>query len=77
MPEEPIRAEAIEGYDRAYYPAGVGRHFGAIMGSGSLLRYDREITAPTAAIHGNADKLMRPFGGRGSPMPSRAPAWTF
>ena len=40
-PEERIRAEAIEGYDRSYYPAGVGRHFAAIMGSGSLLRYDR------------------------------------
>ena len=63
-PEERIRAEAIEGYDRAYYPAGVGRHFAAILGSGSLLRYDRQITAPTVVIHGKADKLMRPFGGR-------------
>ena len=63
-PEERIRAEAIEGYDRAYYPAGVARHFAAILGSGSLLRYDREISAPTVVIHGKADKLMRPFGGR-------------
>ena len=63
-PEERIRAEAIEGYDRAYYPAGIARHFAAILGSGSLLRYDREITAPTVVIHGKADKLMRPFGGR-------------
>ncbi len=63
-PEERIRAEAIEGYDRSYYPAGVGRHFAAILGSGSLLRYDRQITAPTVVIHGKADKLMRPYGGR-------------
>ena len=63
-PEERIRAEAIEGYDRAYYPAGIGRHFAAIMGTGSLLPYDRRITAPTVVIHGKADKLMRPFGGR-------------
>lgn len=63
-PEERIRAEAIGGYDRAYYPAGIGRHFAAILGSGSLLRYDRQITAPTVVIHGKADKLMRPFGGR-------------
>jgi pimeloyl-ACP methyl ester carboxylesterase len=63
-PEERIRAEAIEGYDRAYYPAGIARHFAAILGSGSLLHYDREITAPTVVIHGKADKLMRPFGGR-------------
>ena len=32
-PEDRIRAEAIEGYDRAYYPAGIGRHFAAILGS--------------------------------------------
>jgi pimeloyl-ACP methyl ester carboxylesterase len=63
-PEDRIRAEAVEGYDRSYYPAGVGRHFAAILGSGSLLHYDRQITAPTVVIHGKADKLMRPFGGR-------------
>jgi pimeloyl-ACP methyl ester carboxylesterase len=63
-PEDRIRAEAIEGYDRSYYPAGVGRHFAAILGSGSLLGYDRQISAPTVVIHGKADKLMRPFGGR-------------
>jgi pimeloyl-ACP methyl ester carboxylesterase len=63
-PEDKLRAEAIEGYDRSYYPAGVGRHFAAILGSGSLLRYDRQITAPTVVIHGKEDKLMRPSGGR-------------
>jgi pimeloyl-ACP methyl ester carboxylesterase len=63
-PDDRIRAEAIEGYDRSYYPAGVARHFAAVLGSGSLLRYDRQITAPTVVIHGKADKLMRPFGGR-------------
>jgi len=63
-PDERIRAEAIEGYDRSYYPAGVGRHFAAILGSGSLLRYDRQISVPTVVLHGKADKLMRPFGGR-------------
>ena len=50
---------------RAFEPSDlVGRHFAAIMGSGSLLHYDRQITAPTVVIHGKADKLMRPFGGR-------------
>jgi pimeloyl-ACP methyl ester carboxylesterase len=63
-PEERLRAEAIEGYERSYYPAGIGRHFAAILGSGSLLRYDRQITVPAVVIHGKADKLMRPFGGR-------------
>jgi pimeloyl-ACP methyl ester carboxylesterase len=61
---ETLRAEAIEGYERAHYPQGIARHFGAVLGSGSLKRYDRQITAPTVVIHGRADKLMRPAGGR-------------
>lgn len=64
VPEEKVLADAVEGYDRSYYPAGVARHFSAIMGSGSLLGYDKQITAPTVVIHGKADKLMRPAGGR-------------
>jgi len=64
MPLEQVRADAAEGYDRSYYPQGVARHFGAIMGSGSLAHYDRRIVAPTVVIHGRSDKLMRPFGGR-------------
>jgi pimeloyl-ACP methyl ester carboxylesterase len=63
-PEEMLRADAIEGYERAYYPAGIARHFAAVLGSGSLLRYDRRISTPTVVIHGKQDKLMRPFGGR-------------
>ena len=63
-PDDKLRADVIEGYERAYYPAGIARHLAAVMGSGSLLRYDREITAPTVVIHGKADKLMRPSGGR-------------
>ncbi|OMC39065.1 hydrolase [Mycobacterium sp. GA-1841] len=63
-PEEEIRAQAAELYDRAYYPAGIARHFDAILGSGSLRHHDRKITAPTVVIHGRADRLMRPSGGR-------------
>jgi pimeloyl-ACP methyl ester carboxylesterase len=63
-PAERVLADATEGYERSYYPAGMARHFSAIMGSGSLLHYDKLITAPTVVIHGRADKLMRPSGGR-------------
>jgi len=63
-PEEQVRAEAAENYDRSYYPWGVARQFSAVLGSGSLVRYDRRIVAPTVVIHGRADRLMRPFGGR-------------
>lgn len=64
VPDERARAEAAEGYDRNYYPQGVARHFAAVLGSGSLRRYNRDTVAPTVVIHGRADKLMRPFGGR-------------
>lgn len=64
VPDEQARAEAAEGYDRNYYPQGVARHFAAVLGSGSLRRYNHDTVAPTVVIHGRADKLMRPFGGR-------------
>jgi pimeloyl-ACP methyl ester carboxylesterase len=63
-PEQQVRAEAAENYDRSYYPWGIARQFSAVLGSGSLVRYDRRIVAPTVVIHGRADKLVRPFGGR-------------
>ena len=75
VPDEQMVADAVESYDRSYYPAGVARQFSAILGSGSLLKYDKQITAPTVVIHGRADKLMRPAGGRAiakadSPLPA-------
>jgi pimeloyl-ACP methyl ester carboxylesterase len=63
-PEQRIRRETIEAYERCYYPWGVARHFSAIVASGSLRHYDRQITAPTVVLHGRADKLQRPVGGR-------------
>ena len=62
--DEQLRTDAIETYERCFYPQGIGRHFSAILGSGSLRRYDAKIGAPTVVIHGRADKLMRPSGGR-------------
>jgi pimeloyl-ACP methyl ester carboxylesterase len=62
--DEKLRADAETSYERAHYPQGIARHFGAVLGSGSLKRYDRQIKAPTVVIHGRADKLMRPTGGR-------------
>ena len=62
--DDRLRADAIAFYDRAHYPQGIARQFNAITGSGSLQHYDRRITAPTVVIHGKADKLMRPSGGK-------------
>ncbi len=65
VPEEQARAEAAEGYDRNYYPQGIARQFGAILGSGSLASLQPpDHRARPWWSHGRADKLMRPFGGR-------------
>lgn len=63
-PEHQLRANIIEAYERSYYPWGIARQFGAILATGSLAAYDQLITAPTVVIHGLADKLMRPSGGK-------------
>jgi pimeloyl-ACP methyl ester carboxylesterase len=63
-PEQRIRDEAIESYERSYYPWGIAKHLGAVLASGSLAHYDRQITAPTVVLHGRADKLQRPSSGR-------------
>ncbi len=57
----PTRSRSTTGLST---PQGIARQFNAITGSGSLLHYNKQITAPTVVIHGKADKLMRPSGGR-------------
>ncbi|CAA0130107.1 Aclacinomycin methylesterase RdmC [Mycolicibacterium vanbaalenii] len=63
-PVEMLRADAMAFYDRAFNPYGIARQFNAITGSGSLRKYNKQTTAPAVVIHGKADKLMRPSGGR-------------
>ncbi|MFD0926736.1 alpha/beta fold hydrolase [Williamsia deligens] len=64
MSDEEAWEKAAEFHDRSHDPAGILRQTAAVMGSGSLRRYARAITAPTVVIHGKADGLMRPTGGR-------------
>ena len=61
---ENLRRIAGLSYDRAQDPAGTGRQLGAILGSGDRTAELRRITAPTLVIHGTADKLVRPSGGK-------------
>jgi pimeloyl-ACP methyl ester carboxylesterase len=61
---EAVEAAASLDYDRDYTPAGMVRQFAAATGTGSLLRYAKHIVAPTVVIHGSADPLIRPAGGR-------------
>ncbi|MDG3009867.1 alpha/beta hydrolase [Rhodococcus sp. D2-41] len=64
QPQQVVRERAAEAYDRSYHPAGVVRQFAATLGTGSLLGYTRRITAPSVVLHGTADPLMRPAGGK-------------
>jgi pimeloyl-ACP methyl ester carboxylesterase len=49
---------------RSDYPQGGLRQFDAILGTGSLVRYTRRITAPTVVVHGSHDPMMRIRNGR-------------
>jgi pimeloyl-ACP methyl ester carboxylesterase len=49
---------------RSDYPQGGLRQFDAILGTGSLVRYTRRITAPTVIVHGSHDPMMRIRNGR-------------
>ncbi|MFF9512081.1 alpha/beta fold hydrolase [Streptomyces sp. NPDC014724] len=58
-----LRELAADSYDRAYYPAGVGRQLGAVILSGSRAHALRELRVPTLVIHGLDDTLVDPSGG--------------
>jgi pimeloyl-ACP methyl ester carboxylesterase len=62
--EDDLRAIAIASYERDHDPAGPGRQLAAIIASGDRTAGLRTITAPTLVIHGSADPLVAPSGGR-------------
>lgn len=66
IPRDPaeIRALAGRSYDRDHDPRGTGRQLAAIIASGDRTKELRRITAPTLVIHGTADPLVAPSGGR-------------
>jgi pimeloyl-ACP methyl ester carboxylesterase len=59
-----LRELAADSYDRAYYPAGVGRQLGAMILSGSRADALQKLQVPTLVIHGLDDTLIDPSGGR-------------
>ncbi|MFC9676290.1 alpha/beta fold hydrolase [Streptomyces sp. NPDC056949] len=58
-----LRELAARSYDRAYYPAGVGRQLGAMILDGSRAEALRTLGVPTLVIHGLDDRLITPSGG--------------
>jgi pimeloyl-ACP methyl ester carboxylesterase len=59
-----LRAMIALSFDRGLSPAGTARQLGAIIASGDRRRELRAVQAPTLVIHGDADKLVSPSGGR-------------
>ena len=59
-----ILAKANMLMDRSFHPAGVKRHFLAVMGTGNLRPLARNIQAPTLVVHGREDRLVPPSGGK-------------
>ena len=62
--DEDIRRLAGASYDRDHDPAGPGRQLAAIIASGDRTPELRKISVPTLVVHGTADPLVSPSGGR-------------
>ncbi len=66
FPEDEARdAERAERtYERGLNPAGTGRQLRAVLASGNRKPRLHSVKAPTLVIHGTADPLVHPEGGR-------------
>jgi pimeloyl-ACP methyl ester carboxylesterase len=62
--EDDMREMAGTSYDRGHDPAGSARQLAAVLASGDRTPALQSINAPTLVIHGDADKLVAPSGGR-------------
>jgi pimeloyl-ACP methyl ester carboxylesterase len=63
--DEPALRELLgRMYDRGHDPGSSTRQLAAIVASRDRTKELRHITAPTVVIHGTADKLVAPSGGR-------------
>lgn len=55
---------AGEAFDRSFRPSGPGRQMMAVVASGSRTAALRAVRVPTLVMHGSADTLIDPSGGR-------------
>lgn len=62
--EAKARRRAGEAYDRMSYPQGMARQLMAILGCQDRTPALRRLEVPTVVIHGEADPLVTPSGGR-------------
>jgi pimeloyl-ACP methyl ester carboxylesterase len=62
--ERRLTANAAEAFDRCFDPGGKSRHVMAIVAAGSRTAALGNVDVPTLVIHGSADALVDPSGGR-------------
>jgi pimeloyl-ACP methyl ester carboxylesterase len=62
--EQKTRERAAAGFDRMFYPEGITRQLAAIVASGDRAAGLREVRVPMLVVHGLADTLISPSGGR-------------
>lgn len=58
------RAIADKRYQRNFHPLGVAQQLNAILASGSILRFSKQINAKTLILHGSKDRLLAPTHGK-------------
>ncbi len=59
-----VREIAKLRYQRNFHPLGTVQQLNAILASGSISRFAKQVKAPTIVIHGSADGLLPPSQGR-------------
>ena len=59
-----VREIAKLRYQRNFHPLGTVQQLSAILASGSISRFSKQVKAPTIVIHGSADGLLPPSQGR-------------
>jgi pimeloyl-ACP methyl ester carboxylesterase len=62
--DERVRAAAAAAFDRAFHPEGTARQLVAIVSSPDRTAALGAVTCPTLVVHGEADPLVDPSGGR-------------
>jgi pimeloyl-ACP methyl ester carboxylesterase len=62
--EDELREFLAASFDRGHSQTGPSRQLAAVIASGSRVRRLRQVRVPTLVIHGTADRLIRPSGGR-------------